>query len=359
MGNTPSNLMFGMGFLAEDTENLYYITRDTYSQPVNLIKENKSTKEKTILTDAAYSSLNVVGDYIYFLNNENLPCRMTKDGKTTETLLEGKVLYMCVVGNDMYYIKTDYDNPKGFTEEECEILAAQGQLETFTRIHKLNTTTKEDVLVSSESVYMFSIYGDKIYYLTPSQTEDTWAMANLKDMSLKCEDIETIIDVPVNSFFINDNVLYYISCFDESKKGSEISDMSSFDYSIIALDLNTGEKKAVSDKSELIMDMNISGDSIVIVSYNREEFFGYYSSQATEDAVVPTAELKLYNIKTGEIKPLAKNDTVSINICGNEIFSILTEGGVGRLTTNSSFVEIVNEDGTIKQPLPEETEITE
>ena len=63
--------MFAMGFLAEDTENLYYITRDTYSQPVNLIKENKSTKEKTILTDAAYSSLNVVGDYIYFLNNEN------------------------------------------------------------------------------------------------------------------------------------------------------------------------------------------------------------------------------------------------------------------------------------------------
>ncbi|MBQ3181698.1 MAG: hypothetical protein IJB50_02965, partial [Clostridia bacterium] len=33
IGNSPSNLMFGAGFLAQDSENLYYITRDTYSQP--------------------------------------------------------------------------------------------------------------------------------------------------------------------------------------------------------------------------------------------------------------------------------------------------------------------------------------
>ena len=352
MGNTPSNLMFGAGFLAEDDENIYYITRNLYSQPANLIKENKSTKEKTIVTDAAYGSLNVVGDYIYFLNNENFPCRMTKDGKTTETITETQTYVICVTGNDMYYIKNDYDNPKGFTEEECEILASQGQIETFTRIHKINLDTKEDVLVSNESVYMFSIYGNRIYYLTPNDTEDTWAMANLKSMNLNGEDVKSVVEFPVNSFFVKDDVLYYISCFNESMKGAEISDMSSFDYSIISLDLKTGNKTVVSDKNDLIMDMNVSGDSIIMISYNREAFFNYYSG-ASEDAAVPSSELKTYNIKTGETKAISVNDAVSINVCNETVFSISSNGIMSRMSIWGSGFESIAEDGTIIVPTEE------
>jgi len=345
IGNTPSNLMFGAGFLAEDDDNLYYITRNTYSQPANLVKESKSTGETTILTDAAYSCLNVVGDHIYFINNENYPCRMTKDRKTTETLAETQIYYMCIVGNDMYYIKSDYDNPKGLTDEECEILASQGQIETFTRIYKLNLNTKKDTLISEESVYMFSIYGDRIFYLTPTETEDIWAMANLKSMNLKGENIETIVDSPVNSFFVKDDVLYYISCFDENSKGAEITDMSSYDYSIIALNLNSGDKKVISEKSDIILDMNISGDSIVMICYNRDEFFNYYSGQATENAVVPVTELKSYDIKTGKITSLAKEDAISLNVCNDTVFSILANGQFARYSPDTSSFKAINEDG--------------
>ncbi len=350
IGNNPSNLMFGAGFLAEDEENIYYITRDSYSQqPVNLIKERKISGEKSVLTDAAYGCLNVAGDYIYFINNESYPCRMTKDGKSTETLIDTQMYYMCVVGNDIYYLKTDYDNPKGLTEEECEILASQGQIETFTRIYKLNLDTKKDTLVSEESVYMFSIYGDKIYYLTPTDTEDTWAMANLKSMNLKGKDIKTIVDSPVTSFLVKDDVLYYISCFDESLKGTEITDMSSYDYSIVALNLSNNEKKVISDEKDLILDMNISGDSVIMICYNRDEFFNYYSGQITEDAHIPVTEIKAYDTKAQKITAIAKEDTVSINICGDEIFAILTDGSLTRL--DGTEFKIIDENGEITEPI--------
>lgn len=347
IGNTPSNLMFGAGFLAEDDENLYYITRNAYSEPANLIKENKKTGEKTILTDAAYNCLNVVGDYIYFINNEGLPCRMTKDAKTTETLMENQVYYMCVLGSDMYYLKTDYDNPKGYTEEELEILASQGQIATHTRIYKLDVNTKEDILVSDEDVYMFSIYGNKIYFVTPTQTEDPWAMANLKSMNFDGSNVQSVVESPVNSFFVKDGMLYYISCFDESTKGSDVSDMSSFDYSVVSLDLSNGTKKTISEKTDLILDMNISNNSLIMLTYNRDEFFAYYSSgeESDQEPVIPISELKVFDFNSGKITTLVKEDAISLNICGNDIFVVLANGNIAKYSSENSSFKAIGEDG--------------
>ena len=345
IGNNPANLMFGKGYLAEDSENLYFITNNAYTQTANLIKENKKTKETTILTDAAYNSLNIVGDYIYFINIEGLPCRMTKDGATTETLSESPFYYMCVVGSDIYYLKTDYNNPNGYSEEECQVLAQQGQMETFTRIHKIDANTKKDTLISEEDVYMFSIYGDRIYFITPTQTEDIWAMANLKSMNLEGEDIQTVVDSPVNSFFIKDDFLFYIPCFYEEQKGSQISDATAYNYSVVSMDLKTGTKKTLTEESDLTLDMNISGDSIVILSYNRDEFFGT-SEGENENATTPLAELKSYDIKSQKITPLLKEDIISFNICNDEIFVILADGSVARYSSETNSLISLNDDGS-------------
>ena len=358
IGNTPSNLMFGAGFLAEDEENFYFITRNSTSQPGNLVKENKKTFETTILTDAASRCLNVVGDYIYFINKDSLPCRMTKDGKSIETIFETQLSYICVVGNDMYYTKTDYDNPKGFTEEECEILASQGQIESYTRIHKYNLNKKEDSLVSEEKVHAFSLYGDRIYYLTPSDSEDTWAMSNLKSMNINGKDIVTHYDSPVVNFLVKDDVLYFIPAFDESIKGSQITDVSAFDYSIYALKLDTGETRKISSDSDLIMDMNVSEDSIVMISFDREKFLAAYSGTA-EGATFPEAELKIYITQVGMIKTVASYDASAINVIRNEIFFILSDGTMARTFIGDPNVKIIAEDGTSVLQMHEETPIEE
>ncbi len=354
MGNTPSNLVYGTGYLAEDSENLYYITQDMFSQPANLVKENKSTKEKTILTDAAHSNLNVVGDYIYFINTDGLPCRMTKDGKTTDILMETQTYYICVVSNDMYFIKRDYDNPKGFTQEECEILAAQGQIDTFVRLYKLNLITKEETMVSTENITSCSIYGNRIYYLTTNEVENTWAMSNLKSMDMNGKDIKSLVDVPVTSFFVKDNALYYISYFNEILKGNTISDMSALDCKIFKLDLESGEKTAVlANDDDIVMDINVSGDKMVYIAYNRSEFLNYYVTQA-EDASIPTCEIKTFDFKTNETKSILTADVLSMNVCGNEIFCMQSINGMTRLTLDGGKFEPVYEDGTNELAVTEE-----
>ena len=185
-------------------------------------------------------------------------------------------------------------------------------------------------------------------------------MANLKSMNLKGEDIKTIVDSPVNSYFVKDDVLYYISCFDESLKGAEITDMSSYDYSIVALNLNTNDKKVISEKSDIILDMNISGDSVIMICYNRDEFFNYYSAQAAEDAVVPTTEVKSYDIKTQKSTAVAKEDIVSINVCDEDIFVVLADGRLARFSPDISSFKTINEDGTTIDDFvfqPTETEV--
>ncbi len=345
MGNTPSNLMFATGYLAEDDENLYYITRDSYGQPINLVKENKKTKEKSTLTDAAYCCLNTVGDYIYFINKEGNPCRMLKDGNSTEVLLNIQTYYICVIGNDMYYLKTDYDNPKGLTDEQCQMLASQGQMESYTRLYCYNLNSKKEFLVSEKAINMCTISNGRIYYLTPSDTENPWEMSNLISMNLKGKDVKTIVDVPVTSFAVIGDDLYYISYFDEALKGSEITGMSSLDCSLVMLDLKTGDKKVATDKTDLIMDINAFGDSIFLISYNRDSFFNFYTSQS-EDAEVPVSEIKKLNTKTKEVKSILTTDISSVNVCGDYIFCVLADGSLARLKTDGSDFQKIADDGT-------------
>lgn len=358
MGNTPSNLMYGSGFLTEDNDNLYFIAYDAMGQPKNLIKESKETKEKTILTDAARGCLNVVGDKIYFINQDSFPCSMTKDGKNTEVLFETPVFYMCVVGSDLYYVKVDYDNPKGFTEEECQVLAAQGQIKSLIRIHKMNLNTRKSTLVSEESVNSFSIYGDKIYFLTSTDSENTWVLSNLKSMDMDGKNITSIVEIPVRNFFIKENILYYIPYYYEDKKGAEVTDYSFFDCSIMSLDLLTGVKTKVSSDEEMVVDFNVSGDDIIYISLDRNSYLDYYSG-ADESAAAPVAGIYTYNLKTNKTKNIMTGNVDTLNVCGDDIFCMVSYQGLARLTKDGSVFEAVYEDGTSASPVVEETVETE
>ena len=358
MGNTQANLSKGNGYLAEDDENLYFITYSVYGQPKNLVKESKSTKEKTILTDAAYGCLNVVGDKVYFMNADSYPASVTKDGKEIEILFETPVYYRCVVADDLYYVKVDYDNPKGFTEEECEILASQGQMESYTRIHKFNLKTGKDTLVSEENVLDCSIYGDKIYFLTNENTEDYWVISNLKSMDLDGKNVSTIIDMPIRSFLIKDNYLYYIQYYYDEYKGTEISSYDAFDCSIMKMDLSTGEKSKITADEEMVLDINISGDDLIYSALDRETYMTYVS--ATEDDLQPpSAAIYSRNIKTGNRTNLVLASPDSINVCGDNIFYLLSYQGMTRITKDLSVFETVYEDGTSSPPQVEETTETE
>lgn len=367
-GNTPENLMFQSGLIASDKENLYYLVLDNTTYTFNLVKENKETKEKVTLTDAAGGSLNVIGDWIYFIDTEKgYIKRITKDGETIENVIDSPASYLAVVGNTIYFTKKDYDNPTGLTEEQCQTLAAQGQMDIYNRIYKIDVRDVEKQkdksklkpkLLFDKSVMSCAIYGDRIYYLTDSLEQ--WSSYNIHSVDLNGEDEEVIIDVPVASFVIKDNMLYYVKMFNDSHIGKEVQDASGFDYSLYCLDLETGGERNVTSKY-MITYMNANEDKLFFIAYDREEYFGAIE-QTTETPVTPTTSLLSYNFKDESISTLVAGEVQVFNVYDDDLVMFLSTNGMCRMKADGSGFEelkIGNKDVTTEEIVPEEENVTE
>lgn len=356
MGNTPENLMYGLGTSAEDSQYLYYIAySNSYPYANNLIKKNKETSEITILTDAAYGSLNVLGDYIYFVNSDYYPCRMDKSGKSIEILFETPVMtYLSVVGYDMYYIRTDYDNPNNLSEEQCKTLVAQGQMVAYQRLHKYNLLTKEDTVISEEEMQSCAIFNKRIYYLTYNG-DDFTAHSNLKSMNMKGEDIKTHVDSPVILFTVKGEDLYYIPQYNGNfAMATEFSE-EYLGYSIKKLNLSTNVSTAITDDAKYVTWFNFSDDLLVYTAHDRTEYIAKYYTGEVDDETALVPNIITYNIKTGEEKIIAALPSDYTSISGHNIYSMSNTDGFFMINIDGSDAVPIYGDGTSNPP--EKTEV--
>lgn len=341
-GNTSENLMFQSGLIASDNENYYYVALDNTTYNFKLVKENKDTKEKTVLTDAAGGSLNVTNDWIYFVDVENSYVkRISKDGQSIESVLETPVSYLITIGDSMYYIKTDYDNPNKLSEEQCQTLASQGQMDTFKHLYKMDLNTKKIKLVTDENIYSCSFYNDEIYYLT--ENEDEWQAFNLCSVNLDGKSKQVIVDVPVASFIIKDDKLYYVNMYNTESKGNSIQSNSDLDYSIICKNLITGETSQIGQEY-LTTYMNSNSEKLFFIALNREEFF---NSMQEQNGNQISSTLYSMDYATGEIKQLIEGDVQIFNVCENEIIVYIASQGMCRVKSDGSgFEQILTENVT-------------
>lgn len=357
-GNTPSNLMFQGGICTEDSENFYYLALNDETYHFNLIKENKKTKEKEILTDSAAGSLCAVGDYIYFMDVETSGVkRITKDGKKIDTIIDTAVKHVDVVGNTLYYIQLDYDNPNNLTLEQCQTLAAQGQMKSFDRIHKMDLNTRKDTLLTETVVQTCAVYGDRIYYLTAA--EDMWESGHLWSMDLKGKNAEAIISSPVATFMIKDNFLYYVPLYVETFKGNEITSVEGLDYRLLKVDLATNEVTEMNEEF-MTLYLNQSEDSVLSVVVNRAQYIDYYNAMfsGVGEAEEPSYSVISTNIENGSYKYLVTGDVQIFNVSGDEVVCFLTSQGLCRMKVDGSDFEPIYADGTSIPP-EEETESPE
>lgn len=349
MGNTPENLFLGLGYSAEDNENLYFISYDSSTQYSNLIKENKKTKEKTVLTDNAKSNLNIVGDYIYFLDQESKPSRMTKDGKKIDKLTDDLAYYMCVVGCDMYYIKLDFDNPNNLPYEQCMALVSSGEMKYYIRLYRMHLETKESVLVSEEEMNACSIYGNRIYYVSAS-SENTAETSFLKSMDMNGGDIKTHISEPVYMFTVRGDEIFYIP------SSSDAADGIQTDYSIKKLNTKTNDVSIVSAENDLVSYMGMAGDKLVYLSFDRMKYMEY-ASGVDSAASAPVPALITLDINSNTSKIIMNIPISSFNICGDDIICI-GSSSVVRIKTDGSDCTPVYADGTSNPPQQSETELS-
>ena len=353
-GNTPENLMFQSGLIAEDEENIYYLAQNTQTYTFELIKENKKTKEKNILTDAAGGSLNVSGEWIYFVDFQNgYIMRISKDGEKIETVLEKGVSHLSVIGSTIYYLQTDYDNPSNLPEEQCQVLASQGQMDTFLRLYKMDAEKKEPKLVSEENMNACYIYGSRIYFLTKS--ENMWEEFNLCSIDLNGKNKEVVVDVPVATFMIKDDTLYYVEVYDRSKKGQEVTPQDAISYTLYEKNLKTGGEKPLLE-NYLVRYLNKNDDKLFMIAADRNEYNDYLAGNA-ESAF----SVSLYTMDFGktDVKTLIAGDVQIFNVCGDDVLAFISSQGMCRVKADGTGFEAVTSLNPMFTEATEETPTTE
>lgn len=333
-GNTPANLTFQSGIATEDEEYIYYLVLDNATYQFQLIKENKATKEKTVLTDSAGGSLNVSKDWIYYMDSENQYVkRISKDGQNIETVLETPIAHLSLIGNTIYYIKTDYDNPNNLSEEQCQTLVAQGQMKTFRHLYSMNVDTKKSKLISEENIGTCYIHGDRIYYLT--ENEDEWLAYNLMSMNLNGKDKKAFVDAPVATFYVQGDDIYYAQMYKSEFKGQQIENQEQLDYALMRKNLKTGEVTAVGQEY-MVTYMNGNGDNLFFIALKRDEYMQSFNTDESESAMAVFPALYTMNFKTGEVTQLIAGEISIFNVVGDQIIAYIQSQGMCR----------VNADGT-------------
>ena len=349
-GNTNGNLLMG-GLSTEDAENLYFLTYDKEAYTQILIKENKKTKKTEILTDSAVGGLCVSGNYVYYVDAEQNVSRITKDGKNIEKVLENEVLYINLIGNNLYYIQTDYENPDNLTIEQCKALASQGQIKSFYGLHKYDLDTKKDTVLSNEGLISCYIGDDTIYYITDNN-ENVWESNHLMAMSLDGKNVRKLVDTPVYNIVEKDGYLYYTEVYDPETKDQEIHSSAQFSYKTIKMNLKDGSKEEILPEY-MATSLNESNGKLFIVYVDRAQYMSYVNGESSEN---PDYVLCSFDFETNETKTLLTGGVYTFNVSGDDIFCILDTNDVCRMKTDGTGFNAVYADGTSTPPVVEETE---
>ena len=84
-----------------DNKYIYYTTAENF----NIFRMNKESLQTECINDERCASINIYGDWIYYGANRYLGplCRMSKDGKIKEVLLDAPVAEINIVDNFVFY----------------------------------------------------------------------------------------------------------------------------------------------------------------------------------------------------------------------------------------------------------------
>ncbi len=215
-GNTTSNLAFG-GQLASDDEWEYILAASDNIHMINgsLYKTKKDGSELTKLTNDAVGSINIVGDWIYYIKwNEYVPegiYRIKKDGTQNEQVQKGHFANMIIVDNIIYFVNQDDYNiyKKRIDGNSLEFILKDGapiQYENgylyytvFPDVYRINLSNSAEPEKVAENVEHYIVYKDSVYYL---------------DRAQKTKLMKKVIGDD-NAIVLHDNIDFYFSVSDD------------------------------------------------------------------------------------------------------------------------------------------------
>ncbi|MDP4091232.1 MAG: DUF5050 domain-containing protein, partial [Bacillota bacterium] len=247
-GNSPGNIANGGLFAMQEDylfySNPYLITTNTNST-VNLVRTMADgITGLAALPATVFNSLNVYGNYIYYIYNDAL-YRTDLNGENPTVIKQGSIRELIIYDGSLYYLDGQsvykcsvdaVDNPlllidqvdKFLISEDGQQLVYTSQNSTDTRFHQdiylleLNSGNKRLLISSSDTVgYIndFTVYRNCLYFISSSNFEHPEKDSiyfTLYKLDFSTEQSTTkkpaILDMDVqniSSMNLNGNYLYY------------------------------------------------------------------------------------------------------------------------------------------------------
>lgn len=265
-GNSFSNLIQS-GILTADEENIYYVDNTIHPQ-----KRNKESGETVQLGEEQAVSLCISGEWLYYLNpSDGSLNRVKTDGSVTESVLEEQVAFYMTIGNDLYYLANDTETADAQTADTDYAMA----------LYCKNMKSGKVKKIASKQFYSLDFYRGKIYYVD-SENEN-----KLFVMDLNGKNAHVVIDQPIYSFAIVNDVIYY-------SDGNMADDASMPNLALMAMSVDGSEPETlVSDKTVGLITAD--GNHIYFTSYDDENLYDY-NTESKQTEIAPIENFNLCNL---------------------------------------------------------------
>lgn len=236
IGNSIGNI-YNWGIYTMQGDWIYY--NYLYHHKIGLYKTNVNDWiEIKISDDMVHGNINVLGDWIYYLDedNESKICKIKTDGTEKTQLVEAEVDLMLVEGDWIYY-STRFDDAK---------------------FYKIKTDGTQKTLISDNYTGYFDITDDWIYY-TINNTSEAWYYGPIELYRIKKDGTQ-------NSKIMKDDKDHYFHY---------INVVGDWIYYTYGIDRNHNIYKIKTDgtqntkiNSECSHRINVVGDWIYFQNYN-------------------------------------------------------------------------------------------
>ena len=185
IGNSISNLI-SLGLVAQDDNYIYYVVLNT-DQP-GLYRADLDLKNKTKLSDVDCSYLNVIDDWIYYVNDndEQKIYKMSIDGQNNQKISDIQAVFLVAYGDQLYAIgianvfnsklyamNFDGSNSKELTDDKVRSIYFYNDLiyyysysapENQGYIYKMGFDGKgKERVLGIDEAHWFCIYKDNVY----------------------------------------------------------------------------------------------------------------------------------------------------------------------------------------------------
>lgn len=184
-----SALIGDVKVIEDDTWAAYMTEHDGYiygtlgDSQVFKVKVGETKIETLYDAPAAYPQ--VVGDKLYFTDENNYLCSMDFNGKNIETILDKDVYYVYVLPNNTVIYQDDADNES---------------------LHIYSLETKEDVKMNDVVSYSPIICGEHIYYLVNAGDESCY----FERVNIRTQEVERAPgEIGIYSNFIENNEITF------------------------------------------------------------------------------------------------------------------------------------------------------